>query len=88
MSTDNILLQENGQPIKLTFTPFSPGIATVWCSPCLFLTKDGSVHAGDILWHEGRQVLRTTNPAGGLHTVFDISVSQILGFTSAGPRSL
>lgn len=86
-SVPGVLLRHDGKPFELTFTPGLPaaGLST---GPCLYLTKDGSVHAGDVLWHSGNQVVRTTNPAGGLHTVFDIPASQVIGYSSASPRSL
>lgn len=87
MKTENTVLHKDGRPISLTFTPGLAG-AVAAPGPCLFLMKDGSVHAGDVLWAANVLVLRTSNPAGGLHTVFDIPASQVLGFTSAGPRAL
>lgn len=87
MNTQEFVCGEDGLTVSLTFTPGLEA-SLLSPSPCLYLMKDGSVHAGAIVWQDDRQVLRTTNPVGGLHTVFDIPASQILGCTSAGPRTL
>lgn len=61
--------------------------------PWIFLAKDGSIHSGEIVTVDNAlsptgksQVLRTTNPCGGLHSVFDISVSKLLGYAFAGQQ--
>jgi hypothetical protein len=79
----------DGEPFTVKFTPGLPMGAGPW----IFLDKKGSIHAGEILWIEnalsptGRsQVLRTTNPAGGKHSIFDIPVSKLLGYAFAGDQ--
>lgn len=61
--------------------------------PWLFLSNDGSVHTGEIVTVDNAlsptgfsKVLRTTNPFGGLHSVFDIAVSKIIGHSFAGQQ--
>lgn len=61
--------------------------------PWIFLTRDGAMHAGEIVTVKNAlsptgqsQVLRTTNPTGGLHTVFDIPVSKVMGHAFAGQQ--
>lgn len=61
--------------------------------PWLFLANDGSIHAGELLWTDNAlsptgksQVIRTTNPTGGLHAVFDIPASKVIGHAYAGPQ--
>jgi len=78
-----------GQPFTLQFTagmPKGPG-------PWVYLTKDGSVHAGDVVTVDNAlsptgksDVVRTTNPTGGLHHPFDIPVSRVLGHAFAGQQ--
>lgn len=59
----------------------------------MFLANDGSIHAGEIITVDNAlsptgfgKVLRTTNPFGGLHSVFDIAASKIIGHAFAGPQ--
>lgn len=53
---------------------------------CLFLLDDGSMHAGDLMpgIEPGSQVLRTTNPAGGLQEKLDIPARRVQGYAFAG----
>jgi len=67
---------------------FYRGLPPVSMRPCLFLLDDGSMHAGDLVpgIEPGSQVLRTTNPAGGLHGRLDFPTSRVLGYAFAGPQ--
>jgi hypothetical protein len=80
----------SGEPFSVKFTPGLPKGAGPW----IFLDKHGSIHAGEIMRVKNAlsatgesQVLRTTNPTGGLHTPFDIPVSKLLGYAFAGNQS-
>jgi hypothetical protein len=79
----------DGEPFALKFTPGLPMGAGPW----IFLAKDGSIHAGEIMRVKNAlsptgesQVLRTTNPTGGKHDIFDISVSKLAGYAFAGQQ--
>lgn len=72
---------------------FKSGIPSSGEGPLLFLLRDGSVHCGDLVWIKDAlnpsgqsRVLRTTNPVGGLHEVFDVPAAHIIGYTFAGPQ--
>lgn len=80
----------SGEPFTVKFTPGLPKGAGPW----IFLDRNGSIHAGDIVRVKNAlsptgesQVLRTTNPTGGKHDVFDMPVSWILGHAFAGNQS-
>lgn len=80
----------DGTEFTLSFTAGLPLSGT---GPNIFIMKDGTIHSGDLVWIDnahsttGRsRVLRTTNPAGGLHEVFDVPESHILGFAFAGAK--
>lgn len=86
----DIIAAPDGSAFSLSF---KSGLPSSGEGPCLFLLQDGSVHCGELLWikdahipSERRRVLRTTNPAGGLHTVFDVPAARILGYAFAGPQ--
>lgn len=73
---------------------FTAGLPPAGAGPTIFLMKDGSIHAGDLVWIDNAlsptgksRVLRTTNPTGGLHEVFDVPESRIIGFAFAGAQS-
>lgn len=72
---------------------FIAGLPPAGEGTSIFILKDGSIHSGELMWTDNslsatgkRRVLRTTNPADGLHEVFDIPASHILGYAYAGPR--
>lgn len=72
---------------------FTAGLPLAGAGPTIFLMKDGSIHAGDLVWIDDAlsqtgksRVLRTTNPTGGLHEVFDVPESRIIGHAFAGAR--
>jgi len=85
----NLVKAPSGEMFTLSFTSGLPAGGGPW----LFVTRDGSIHAGEILWVDdalspsGRnQVVRTTNPAGGLHSPFDIPVKRVIGYAFAGQQ--
>ena len=65
---------------------FYVGLPPASMRPCLFLLDDGSIHAGDLVpgIEPGTRLLRTTDPAGGKHEVFDVPVRRVLGYAFAG----
>ena len=67
---------------------FTAGLPSPLAGSSLFVTKDGAIHAGALIHNGDCQVLRTTNPEGGLHTVFDIPVSQVMGHAPCGPGTI
>jgi len=80
----------DGGDFTVTFTE---GLPLSGAGPSIFLMKDGSIHCGDLVWVDNAlsptgssRVLRTTNPVGGLHEIFDIPVSKIQGFAFAGAQ--
>lgn len=81
----------DGTDFSLSFTAGLPHSGT---GPNIFLLADGSIHCGDLVLIKNSlspsgqsRVLRTTNPTGGLHHVFDVPESQIIGFAFAGAQS-
>lgn len=73
------------QPRTLTFTAGLPGSMA---DSCVFLLDDGSIHAGAIIRNSKAfpaGALSTTNPAGGLHEIFDIPLHRVKGWANAGP---
>lgn len=64
---------------------FNKGLPPPLAGHLLFLLNDGSIHSGELIGKDGKRVLRTTNPAGGLHTVIDISESRIDGYATCSP---
>jgi hypothetical protein len=80
----------DGVDFQLSFEAGLPGFGS---GPNVFLMKDGSIHCGELvrvkyaLAPSGEsQVVRTTNPAGGFHEVFDIPASRVIGYAFAGAR--
>lgn len=79
------LQNTDGEPFAILFTA---GLPAPLAGPSLFVTKDGAVHSGALIWNGERQFLRTTNPADGLHTLIDIPASRVIGHAPCGPRML
>ena len=68
---------------------FYRGLPPASMRPCLFLLDDGAMHVGDLVpgIEPGSQVLRTTDPAGGLHEKLDIPAQRVQGYAFAGRHS-
>lgn len=69
----------SGEVFSFTFTK---GLPTTLAGPNLYLLFDGSTSMGELEWIDGKQWLKTFNPAG--MTPMEIAANKIIGWTSAG----
>jgi hypothetical protein len=71
----------SGETFALAFTP---GMPPSLSGPNVYLLNDGSIAMGELTTEDGKQWLKSFNPAG--MTPMDISAEKIIGWASAAPR--
>ena len=85
---NNQVTNQDGHAVTVNFTT---GLPDSFAGPCIFITDDGSIHAGEIVRNSEAfpaGALSTTNPAGGFHEKFEIPLCRVIGWAHAGPREV